>query len=989
MARFSRALATGVTRAGASAAARLGSSLTRTGASLTGFVTVPIVAAGVAATNLAADFETSMAKIQGLAGAGREDVEKFHNQILELSKTLPTSPQELADALYFVVSAGFEGAEAFDVLNQAARLSAAGMGETQVIADALSSVLNAYGHEAITASRASDILAATVREGKAEADAIAPILGRIVPLAAELGVEFEEVGGSLAVLTKVGNDAAISATALRGIFNTILKPSVQTREEWDKMGLSLADVRKELEQGGVLNVLNQFAEIAATDAAALGRLFPNIRAVTGYLGILGKNAQDNTKDFAAVADSLGLADEALKKQSKTANFAAKTALSAIKSAGVSFGEFFLPVVTEFAKKIGALAEGFDKLPDAIKKNIITFSSWVAVLGPGLFLMGKLLSVGAKISSMFITMGKHVPLLGFKQALAATGGVMTPFQKLGAFFAGGLVTTSVIALGTALVDMTGDLGAMDEAVAQVAATTKEAFGTSGAEAIDLSAKAIRQSNAGIVLSAEKVNEVYNQGIFAGEGATGLVDVFRTASEAVAGFIPFLDSTAEKAEAATAEMKALAHVTGAQLRTALIEITGLDLDVADLSQLQGIDALVPRPADILAYNEALTPVNATMGRLVLQLEQLAVKQPDAAASAAVLTGQYHNLSTGVDRAAVSYATHLLKLANIAEAEKDHAKAVALSNAAIRTLTPLAEQATEAYDKHLKKVFDNDRAYNEWGQQIIANSGLFRTQRDTIAESLGIFAQQGVKLKDGTKAMLEGALAANDYEKIVKILGKQLGNLPKNVRTKFDIDVRRANQGLGKTLAELQSVKTVAVEEAQTALEGVADADVAPVIELPGINSRIGEVGALNSALNFLDKQIDIVVTTLFKEEGKPPPGYRGTGTGGPPGRTDVDTNTGTGGGGSGHYGGFIPGLRGGEIDMRLLRGEGILSLKDMRALGGRRGFNALRSALHERGEGGGNVDPVLLRLEVDGKTVSQTVRLHDRNQRLLMTGRRRSG
>jgi hypothetical protein len=124
---------------------------------------------GTQAIQMSRQFEMSMAKIQGLVGVSATEVNKMKESILDLGGATTKTPQELADALYFITSSGFKGAEALDILKESARSAAAGLGETQVVADALTSVLNAYGDGAYSAAQANDILVVSVREGKSEA----------------------------------------------------------------------------------------------------------------------------------------------------------------------------------------------------------------------------------------------------------------------------------------------------------------------------------------------------------------------------------------------------------------------------------------------------------------------------------------------------------------------------------------------------------------------------------------------------------------------------------------------------------------------------------------------------------------------------------------------------------------------------------------------------------------------------------------------------
>ena len=175
---------------------KAGKSLTSVGKSMSMSITAPLVAAGTAAFNLHKGFEASMAKITGLVGVASDQVKEWSSDILKLAPQLGKAPKELADALFFVTSAGIKGAEAMDVLTASAKASQAGLGETQVIADLVTSAMNAYGKANLSAGEATNILVASVREGKAEASALAGAMGQVLPIASEMGVSFDQVGAA-------------------------------------------------------------------------------------------------------------------------------------------------------------------------------------------------------------------------------------------------------------------------------------------------------------------------------------------------------------------------------------------------------------------------------------------------------------------------------------------------------------------------------------------------------------------------------------------------------------------------------------------------------------------------------------------------------------------------------------------------------------------------------------------------------------------------
>jgi TP901 family phage tail tape measure protein len=183
-------------------------SMKKAGRTMTMSMTAPLLGIGAASAKMASDFESEMSKVNGLVGVAQEQVDKWGQDIIKMAPELGKAPKELAEGLFFVTSAGIKGAAAMDALRISAQASAAGLGETKTVADLVTSAMNAYGQENLSASQSADILAATVREGKAEASELAGSMGQVLPVAAEMGVSFDQVGAAMAGMTRSGTSAS-------------------------------------------------------------------------------------------------------------------------------------------------------------------------------------------------------------------------------------------------------------------------------------------------------------------------------------------------------------------------------------------------------------------------------------------------------------------------------------------------------------------------------------------------------------------------------------------------------------------------------------------------------------------------------------------------------------------------------------------------------------------------------------------------------------
>jgi hypothetical protein len=256
------------------------------------------------------NFATEMLKLQTQIGLTTEDVQQMSQAVLSLAGSTTKAPQELAEAMFFIASAGLRGAEAMDVLRSSAQLSAIGLGETKVIADLLTSAVNAYGSETLSAASASDILVNAVRLGKLEADQLAGAMGRVLPIASAMGVTFDEVGGVLAAMSKTGTDAATGATQLRAIMVSLLKPSEQANAVLTELGLTQQGIRDIIMEDGLWPALLLLNDAVGENTAQWAELFPNVRALAGVMDLLGPQLQGNIELMDGMAQSGGVASEA-------------------------------------------------------------------------------------------------------------------------------------------------------------------------------------------------------------------------------------------------------------------------------------------------------------------------------------------------------------------------------------------------------------------------------------------------------------------------------------------------------------------------------------------------------------------------------------------------------------------------------------------------------------------------------------------------------
>jgi TP901 family phage tail tape measure protein len=308
----------------------------------------------------ATDFDQAFTRIGAISNASAKDIESWKGQVLDLAGATAKAPKELADALFFLSSAGLDVKQVMPALTASAKAAAAGLGETADVANIVASALNAYSKSGLTAASVTDTLVAAVREGRAEPEEFAGALGRILPIASAIGVTFDQVAGSMAVLSNIGLDVNEAVTAMRGVLQAVAAPGTEAAQALDAMGLSAQDLLNAISEDGIigaLRLLDQTAKASThTQADYIGMLqdvVPNIRALTGVLGLTGQAADKVDKVFQRVADSTGATDKAFQTTAQSSAFQIKKALNDIAISGQKIASDLLPAL---AKMLGLLAD---------------------------------------------------------------------------------------------------------------------------------------------------------------------------------------------------------------------------------------------------------------------------------------------------------------------------------------------------------------------------------------------------------------------------------------------------------------------------------------------------------------------------------------------------------------------------------------------------------------------------------------------------------
>lgn len=419
--------------------------LQTTGRFLSTNLSLPMALAGGASFKMAKDFEKNMQMVNGLVGISQSQVDDWSKQILQMSPNLARPPKELAAALYFVTSSGIQVSEAMDVVTHSAKAATAGLGDTAANADYVTSAMNAYKNSGMTASRALDILTAAVREGKGEAAAYSQQIGDVIPIAAKLSVGLDEVAAGIAAVTLTGTNVPEAVTQIRGALNSLLDPSSQAEDALRAMGTSGAELRTELRDKGLfqtLKTLNDLTNKYGEDM--MGKVFPNIRALTFVLSAMGDRMDENIALAQRVRNSNGDMNRSYQSAANNLDTRFSAAMANVQSAFIQYAlsvkSLVVPAINAFGNTMKALIDTYNMFPEGLKKGIFYIGALATTIGPALLGLGAL-------TKAFSAVGGVIPWV-VKQFHALELAMLTnPWVAVTALAIGYIATLGILTSGT--------------------------------------------------------------------------------------------------------------------------------------------------------------------------------------------------------------------------------------------------------------------------------------------------------------------------------------------------------------------------------------------------------------------------------------------------------------------------------------------------------------------------------------------------------------
>ena len=250
-----------------------------------------------------AGFEEAISSVGAVALKTRDQIKPLEEEALRLGSTTKFTATEAAQAMETMARAGFEQEEILSGVSGVLSAAAASGLEMAEVASVVSNSLKGMGLEANQAGRVADVLALASARTNSTIGTLGESMKNLAPVAKQMGIEFEDAVGMVAMLQDVGLDASEAGTATATMLTKLTKPSAAVAKQMKELGIEFRDA-----EGNMRPPLEIFSEMQKA-AGGLGGNMDQVAFFADLVGLRGQKAALNLKELFTTEKGQRLTEE--------------------------------------------------------------------------------------------------------------------------------------------------------------------------------------------------------------------------------------------------------------------------------------------------------------------------------------------------------------------------------------------------------------------------------------------------------------------------------------------------------------------------------------------------------------------------------------------------------------------------------------------------------------------------------------------------------
>jgi len=392
-------------------------------------LTAPLMAIGVQAVRVGADFENSMGTVQARTGMAADEVEKLGREFrtMAASGNYGTfTARQIAAAYANIAIHGQDATHATEVMRTAMVLATGTVKDLGSVAAFLSDYLLKTGKDVSDLESLINIFAATNRKTGISLSTLQNYLFRANVTLQATNISGAEASAMFGRLYQAGIKGAQAYSGVENALRSLLQPTEDQIAALYRLGVAREDENGQLRDGipFLMDVAYALSELEGAQLSYYNQLLGSTAMGSAFLGgmvdIKGTLPETiaGLYEAANAAEGTGVAFEMAAIQQEGLTASAARVRASLEEIKLQIADALMPHIQRLTDFVGGLVQRFASLDEGTQRTVLKIAGIAAAIGPVLIIGGKLVTTAGKITSSFGALSTAIGAAGGAKAYFA-------------------------------------------------------------------------------------------------------------------------------------------------------------------------------------------------------------------------------------------------------------------------------------------------------------------------------------------------------------------------------------------------------------------------------------------------------------------------------------------------------------------------------------------------------------------------------------------
>lgn len=261
-----------------------------------------------------ADFEEEMSAVKAISGATADEFQKLNEKAIQMGADTKFSALESAQAFKYMGMAGWKTNEMIGGIAGIMNLAAASGEDLAMTSDIVTDSLSAFGLQAKDSAMFADVLAAAATNSNTNVALMGQTFKYAAPVAGALGFSVQDTALAVGLMANQGIKGSEAGTALRAMMTRLVKPTKESGEAMDILGLNILDANGKMKpfRDIIADIREGMKKLSPDSKAAVAGMLAGQEAMSGLLALVNSPYEDFDKLAGAIDNSSGAAERMAK-----------------------------------------------------------------------------------------------------------------------------------------------------------------------------------------------------------------------------------------------------------------------------------------------------------------------------------------------------------------------------------------------------------------------------------------------------------------------------------------------------------------------------------------------------------------------------------------------------------------------------------------------------------------------------------------------------